>query len=44
MSDDSHATVPHSKENLNAEDFTNILKVIGLSKAEVKKIKDEHGC
>ena len=44
MSHDSHATVLYSEENLDAEHFTNILKGIGLSKAETKKTKDEHRC
>ena len=41
MSEHSHKTVPYSVENIIAEDFTTILKGIGLSKTEAKKIKDE---
>ena len=43
MSEDSHATAPSSDEHLDAEDFTTILKGIGMSTVEAKKTKDARG-
>ena len=43
MSEDSDTTAPCSEENIDDEDFANILKGIGMSKAEENKIKDECG-
>ena len=42
VSEDSDATVPHSEDNIDNEDFVTILKGIGMTKVEAKKIKDEH--
>ena len=40
---DADATVTHSEDNLDDEDFKKKLKGIGITKAEAKKIKHEHG-
>ena len=43
MSEASDATVPHSEENLNEEDFYETLKGVGMSKNDLNKIKNECG-
>ena len=43
MSKNSNENAPHSRENLNEEDFYNALKGVSASKADSKKAKNEYG-